>query len=100
MPPVRATPAPFHRPSDRAPDRSKAENPIAHHLRPAGSFLGDFHTPTGARNSSRKRTFVAGSFGPSLTRSGPSPGKLVGSLLLRLNKGRPPEFSPEAGTGA
>jgi hypothetical protein len=31
------------------------ENPIALRLRPAGSVLGDFRTPAGARNSSRKR---------------------------------------------
>ena len=28
---------------------------IDHSLWPAGSFLGDFHTPTGVRNSSRGR---------------------------------------------
>lgn len=34
----------------------KNEIPIDNRLRPAGSFLGDFRTPIGARNSSRERT--------------------------------------------
>ena len=33
----------------------KTEIPMALHLRPAGSFLGDFRTPIGALNSSRER---------------------------------------------
>jgi hypothetical protein len=39
-------------------------------LRPAGSFFGDFRTPIGARNSSRKRTGCIGAEGME---SGPSP---------------------------
>jgi hypothetical protein len=40
-----------------APSPTSAEdrNPHSHRLWPAGSFLGDFRTPAGARNSSRLR---------------------------------------------
>src|SRR5690606_22346548 len=34
-------------------DQPKAEKPIAKRVRPAGSVLGDFRTPDGARNPSR-----------------------------------------------
>jgi len=50
------SPQPF--PTAVAPSLTSAEirNPHSHRLWPAGSFLGDFRTPAGARNSSRKKT--------------------------------------------
>src|SRR5215212_6263423 len=44
-------------PTAVAPSPTSAEirNPHSHRLWPAGSFLGDFRTPAGARNSSRER---------------------------------------------
>ncbi len=41
-----------------APSQTSAADRNLHSLRlwPAGSFLGDFRTPAGARNSSRMRT--------------------------------------------
>jgi hypothetical protein len=44
-----------HRQSLLRHAQPKTEIPIDYHQRPAGSFLGDFRTPRGARNSSRKR---------------------------------------------
>lgn len=38
------------------PTPAKIRNPHSYRLCPAGSFLGDFRTPAGARNSSRKPT--------------------------------------------
>jgi hypothetical protein len=49
--------------------RPEAKFPHSHRPWPAGSFLGDFRTPAGARNSSRNRT---GSFEVWNVRSGPS----------------------------
>lgn len=50
----------YPRASQRRPrhrrHQPKSEIPIVINLWPAGSFLGDFRTPAGARNSSRKRT--------------------------------------------
>jgi hypothetical protein len=40
-----------------SPTSTAVRNPHSHRLWPAGSFLGDFRTPAGARNSSRIRTF-------------------------------------------
>jgi hypothetical protein len=54
-----ACPHPSRRfPMTVAPSMTSAEirNPHSHRLWPAGSFLGDFRTPAGARNSSRHRT--------------------------------------------
>lgn len=53
-------------PTAVVPSLTPAENGNPHnlHLWPAGSFLGDFRTPDGARNSSRKRN---GSFPPSVS---------------------------------
>jgi hypothetical protein len=51
-----------------APSPTSAENrnPHSHRLWPAGSFLGDFRTPAGARNSSRNQNgFFAGHTGRS-----------------------------------
>ena len=39
-----------------SPATPQAENPIVPSRHPAGSFFGDFRTPRGARNSSRKLT--------------------------------------------
>ena len=49
-----------HRQSLLRHAQPKTEIPIDYHQRPAGSFLGDFRTPRGARNSSRNRN---GGFG-------------------------------------
>jgi hypothetical protein len=48
--------------SRRPQDQPEIEISIGHRPDPAGSFLGDFRTPAGARNPSRKRKgcFVAG----------------------------------------
>jgi len=55
MQPFRVERHASRRPSRPPQSRSKTEIPIDHRLRPAGSFFGDFRTPAGARNSSRKR---------------------------------------------
>jgi hypothetical protein len=52
---VRITRDAPHNRSGHPQDQSETEIPIAHRVRSAGSFLGDFRTPAGARNSSRKR---------------------------------------------
>jgi hypothetical protein len=39
-----------------SPTPAANRNPHSHRLWPAGSFLGDFRTPAGARNSSREQT--------------------------------------------
>ncbi len=51
------------------PAQPKHQIPIRRALHTAGSFLGDFPTPNGVRNSSRERT---GGFGQSKCRSGHS----------------------------
>jgi hypothetical protein len=47
--------------------RARSEIPITTRLLTAGSFFGDFRTPSGVRNSSRKRN---GRFGRLECRSG------------------------------
>ena len=54
--------------SRRPQDQPKIEIPIDHRPDPAGSFLGDFRTPAGARNSSRKQH---GGFGAEAVESCP-----------------------------
>jgi hypothetical protein len=44
--------------SHRPQDQPKIEIPIGYRPDPAGSFLGDFRTPAGTRNPSRKQTFA------------------------------------------
>jgi hypothetical protein len=68
MRPVRISPCAFRRRSCQPQDRPEAQNPIADRVRPAGSFLGDFRTPAGARNSSRERN---GCFGDRYRRKLP-----------------------------
>ena len=53
---IRLTPTASPKRSGRAQDQPQTEIPIGHRPGPAGSFLGDFRTPAGARNSSRRRT--------------------------------------------
>ena len=53
--PVRIHLGASHRQSRHRRHRPQIRNPHSHRLWPAGSFLGDFRTPAGARNSSRKR---------------------------------------------
>ena len=55
--------------------------PHTEHQRPAGSSLGDFRTPIGVRNSSRKRTIR---FGARVRVSGRGPGgRRSAALVLR-----------------
>jgi hypothetical protein len=49
------TPACTLRTIASVPATTENRNPHSHRLWPAGSFLGDFRTPAGARNSSRCR---------------------------------------------
>jgi hypothetical protein len=44
----------------RRHDWRNLQIPIGHRIRPAGSFFGDFPTPAGVRNFSRKRSFACG----------------------------------------
>ena len=53
---VRSTSDASHSRSRHPQNRPQIEIPIMQRLRPAGSFFGDFRTPAGARNSSRKRS--------------------------------------------
>ena len=57
---IRLTPTASPKRSGRAQDQPQTEIPIGHRPGPAGSFLGDFRTPIGARNSSRQRTVLLG----------------------------------------
>ncbi len=49
-------PSRFPAPVAPTPTSAADRNPHSRRLCPAGSFLGDFRTPAGARNSSRLRT--------------------------------------------
>lgn len=67
-------------------DQPKAEKPIAKRVRPAGSVLGDFRTPDGARNPSRWRTVRFQGRGPEKCGFTKCPPSVLGYLQRARNK--------------
>jgi hypothetical protein len=64
-------------------ERRKSENPIAHRVRPAGSYIEGYRTPAGARYPSQLRPFPRTS---AIPENGPSAYRSIERYLASLER--------------